>query len=164
MKTYSETLLKALDWHGIAEVEYRLDSRDNMPKLMEINPRFWGSLCVAIKAGVDFPYMLYRMSMDGDTKSTFSYKTGVKGRYLEQDFLYIVSMFRDALTNSSLWSQKSLKLLANWLKFYEPGLFYDFLDVNDPLPFMFSSALLPLGLARFLRQKDYPWAPPRVSF
>jgi len=164
MKTYSERLLKALDWHGIAEVEFRLDSRDNTPKLMEINPRFWGSLCVAVKAGVDLPYLLYRMSMDGDTKSTFSYKTGVKGRYLEQDFLYIISTFKDALSNSSFWSRKSLKLLASWLRFYEPGLFYDFLNVDDPLPFMFSSALLPLGLARFLRQQDYPWAPPGVSF
>lgn len=163
MKTYSETLLKALDWHGIAEVEYRLDSRDKTPKLMEINPRFWGSLCVAVKAGLDFPYMLYQMAMDGDTKSTFSYKAGVKGRYFEQDCLYIASTFRDALTSSSIWSQNSLTLLASWLKFYEPGLFYDLLDVNDPLPFLFSSAMLPLQLVKFLKQQNYAWGPPRVS-
>jgi predicted ATP-grasp superfamily ATP-dependent carboligase len=164
MKAYSETLLKALDWHGIAEVEFRLDSRDNIPKLMEINPRFWGSLCVAVKAGVDFPYLLYRLSMDGDISSVFSYKAGVKGRYFEQDLLYIVSLLRDASTNPGVWSRKNLRVLLNWFRFYEPGIFYDLFEVNDPLPFLFSSALSPLGLAKFLREKSYAWSRPKIRF
>jgi predicted ATP-grasp superfamily ATP-dependent carboligase len=162
MRRYSETLLKALDWHGIAEVEFRVDSRDNVPRLMEINPRFWGSLSVAVKAGVDFPYLLYRMTMDGDVKGVFNYKVGVKGRYFEQDLLYIVSLFKDASTNSGVWNQKRLQVLRNWLKFYEPGVFYDFFEVDDPLPFLFSLASSPLGLARFLRQNNYAWSPPGV--
>lgn len=36
------TLLKALDWHGVAMVEFKKDSRDGKYKLMEINPKFWG--------------------------------------------------------------------------------------------------------------------------
>ncbi len=40
-------------------VEFKLDPRDNTPKLMEINPRFWGSLALAIESGVNFPYLLY---------------------------------------------------------------------------------------------------------
>lgn len=164
MKEYSETLLRALHWHGIAEVEFRLDSRDNVPKLMEINPRFWGSLGVAIKAEVDFPYLLYRMTMDGDVKGVFSYKVGVKGRYFQQDLLYIVSLFKDASTNPGVQNPNRIRTMMNWLKFYEPGVFYDLLDMYDPLPFFFSLALYPLGLVRFLREKNYAWSPPRVLF
>jgi len=34
---------ESLDWHGVAMVEFWIDSRDGKPKLMEINPRFWGT-------------------------------------------------------------------------------------------------------------------------
>ncbi len=43
-KEYTERLLNHLNWHGVAMVEFKLDERDNIPKLMEINGRFWGSL------------------------------------------------------------------------------------------------------------------------
>lgn len=36
------------------------------PKLMEIDGRFWGSLEVAIALGIDFPYLFYRLAVDGD--------------------------------------------------------------------------------------------------
>jgi len=163
MKMYAEKLLETLNWHGIAEVEFRLDSRDNTPKLMEINPRFWGSLCVAIKAGVDFPYLLYQITMDGDTKGTSSYKVGVKGRYLEQDLLYLVSLLKESPAKSSLWS-RNFQLFASWLKFYEPGLFYDLFEVEDPVPFLFSTALSPRSLAKLLRDKTHAWSPPSISF
>lgn len=163
MKMYAEKLLETLNWHGIAEVEFRLDPRDNIPKLMEINPRFWGSLCVAVKAGVDFPYLLYKIAMDGDTKGTFNYKVGIKGRYLEQELLYLVSLMKDSSANSSLRSQH-LKLFASWFKFYEPGLFYDLFEAKDPVPFFFSMALSPRNLVDLLKNKSHAWSPPDVSF
>lgn len=58
LKEYGIRLLDSLKWHGVAMVEFRRDGRDNEFKLMEINPRFWGSLDLAIAAGVDFPYDL----------------------------------------------------------------------------------------------------------
>src|SRR5208283_1523062 len=162
MKMYTEKLLEALSWHGIAEVEFRLDSRDNIPKLMEINPRFWGSLCVAVKAGVDFPYLLYKIAMDGDTRGTFNYKAGVKGRYMEQDLLYIISIIKNSSANNTLRSG-TLKQLSSWLKFYEPGLFYDLFEVNDPVPFFFRFTFTPMGLVNLLKDKSRAWSPPRIS-
>jgi predicted ATP-grasp superfamily ATP-dependent carboligase len=164
MKEYSEKMLEALDWHGIAEVEFRFDQRDNVPKLMEINPRFWGSLCVAINAGVDFPYLLYQMTMNGDINSVTKYKTGIKGRYFQQDLLYIIRIFKEGFVNQSNCSQKKLKLLLYWLKFYEPGIFYDLFEMDDPLPFFFNSALFLKDLAKFLKEKTYAWSPPQERF
>ena len=51
------SLLKSLNWTGVAMAEFKVDPRDGIPKLMEVNPRFWGSLHLAIISGVDFhPY------------------------------------------------------------------------------------------------------------
>lgn len=162
MRVFSERLLEALDWHGIAEVEFRLDSRDNVPKLMEINPRFWGSLCVAVKAGVDFPYLLYRIAMDGDVKGVFHYKVGVKGRYFEQDLLYLLSLIINGLNNPIIRKNGKLRSLANWLKIYEPRIFYDLFEWDDPLPFLYDLASTPLGLMKFFREKRFAWSPPGV--
>jgi len=55
-------LLDALQWHGVAMVEFRYDERDKDYKLLEINPKFWGSLDLALAAGVDFPSYLCQMA------------------------------------------------------------------------------------------------------
>ena len=52
---YSQRLLSELGWRGVAMVEFKRDDRDGQLRLMEINGRFWGSLELAIAAGVDFP-------------------------------------------------------------------------------------------------------------
>ena len=68
---YGLRILKALKWHGVAMVEFKKDSVDGEFKLMEINPKFWGSLDLGIASGVDFPYLLYRMVEDGDVHPVF---------------------------------------------------------------------------------------------
>ena len=56
------SLLKSLNWVGVGMAEFKVDPRDGIPKLMEVNPRFWGSLQLAIASGVDFPYLMLRMA------------------------------------------------------------------------------------------------------
>ena len=75
-------LLKEMGWCGPAEVEFRIDPRDGQPTLMEVNPRLWGSLYTATVSGIDFPYMLYRMAMDGDVEPMLDYHTERRARYL----------------------------------------------------------------------------------
>jgi len=66
LKEYGTRLLDRLQWHGVAMVEFRYDVRDNDYKLMEINPKFWGSLDLSLTAGADFPYYLCQMAQ-GET-------------------------------------------------------------------------------------------------
>jgi len=88
-------LLKALNWIGVAMVEFKVDPRDGEPKLMEVNPRFWGSLQLAILSGVDFPYLIYRMVKEGDIKPVLDYKIGVRCRWMfPGDFLHFFSNLR----------------------------------------------------------------------
>lgn len=64
-------LLSALQWHGPAMVEFKQDSRDEKFKLIEINPRLWGTLDLSIQSGVDFPNLLANLATS-DTPSPSS--------------------------------------------------------------------------------------------
>ncbi len=55
------TLLDALQWHGAAMVELKRNDSDGLLYLMEVNPKFWGSLDLALAAGADFPGDLIRI-------------------------------------------------------------------------------------------------------
>jgi predicted ATP-grasp superfamily ATP-dependent carboligase len=59
----SRALLDQFAWQGVAMIEYKMDAASGIPYLMEINGRFWGSLQLAIDAGVDFPNLLVRSSL-----------------------------------------------------------------------------------------------------
>ncbi len=52
---YSEKLLRQLNWVGVAMVEWKYDPETKEASLMEINPRFWGSLELAVRSGANFP-------------------------------------------------------------------------------------------------------------
>lgn len=94
MTASSHTLLKALNWHGVAMVEFRLDHRDHVPKLMEVNGRFWNSLPLAIASGVDFPFLLHRMALEGDIEPLNTYRVGVRCRWLLGDLRHLVSVLK----------------------------------------------------------------------
>jgi glutathione synthase/RimK-type ligase-like ATP-grasp enzyme len=53
----TKAVMAALDWNGIAHVDLRLDHRDGRVKVIEINPRYWGSLGASFLAGVNFPWL-----------------------------------------------------------------------------------------------------------
>src|SRR5262249_3738164 len=57
----ARALLHALDWHGVAMVEFKV-APDGAFHLMEVNPRLWGSLALAIDCGVNFPLGLWRIA------------------------------------------------------------------------------------------------------
>jgi len=50
-------LLTALNWQGVAMTEFKLGP-DGTLYFMEINPRFWGTLPLALASGIDFPKLL----------------------------------------------------------------------------------------------------------
>jgi D-aspartate ligase len=52
-----QKLVSALRWSGVAHIDFRYDSRDGKPKLIEMNARYWGSLLGSLVAGVNFPYL-----------------------------------------------------------------------------------------------------------
>lgn len=86
LKEYGIKVLDALKWHGVAMVEFKLDEKDNQFKLLEINPKFWGSLDLAITAGVNFPYYLTRMSAGEEIEYSEEYKRNLRYQWPVEDF------------------------------------------------------------------------------
>jgi predicted ATP-grasp superfamily ATP-dependent carboligase len=73
LELYGKKLLDALAWHGVAMVEFRHDSRDGEFKLIEVNPKLWGSLDLALAAGADFPGDLCRMALNKNLEFSGAY-------------------------------------------------------------------------------------------
>ena len=88
----AERLLRALEWHGPAMVEFRDDPGEE-PCLMEVNGRFWNSLQLAIAAGVDFPRLWLAILRGERVDGPPVYQDGVTVRWLWGDvkrLLYIL--------------------------------------------------------------------------
>lgn len=134
MKEYAERLLRGLDWHGVAMVEFKIDSRDNTPKIMEINGRFWNSLPLAIAAGVDFPSLLYRMAMDGDIAPVNTYRTGVQCRWLLGDLRHLLSVMQGAPKGWSSGFPARIETLRAVLSGFHRSIYDDDFVRGDLIP------------------------------
>jgi ATP-grasp domain len=64
-------------WAGFAELEFKKDERDEVYKILEINPRMWAWIRLPIVCGVDFPYLYYTMAMTGDCPLVSSFTEDV---------------------------------------------------------------------------------------
>jgi predicted ATP-grasp superfamily ATP-dependent carboligase len=71
-------LLKTMGWGpGVTMNEFLIDPRTGHAVLMEVNPRFWGTLQSAISAGVEFPYLLFRLARGEQVTPVTEYPMGV---------------------------------------------------------------------------------------
>lgn len=111
-------LLRELKWVGIAMVEWKIDPRDGRPRLMEINPRFWGSLELAVRAGVDFPALYARECLTGSPSGGVrppAYPAGVRCRWVVPGDLL---RFASDPARESLW--KFLRGLPRLAEEWDP--------------------------------------------
>ncbi len=58
LKVYSRKIIDAVgNWYGPVGIEYKISSEDGTPYFLDANPRFWGYGLLAVKSGIDFPYI-----------------------------------------------------------------------------------------------------------
>ena len=62
LREFALRMLGPIGWHGVAMMEYKQDRRTGDFVLMEVNGRFWGSLELAVAAGVDFPFLACQLA------------------------------------------------------------------------------------------------------
>jgi predicted ATP-grasp superfamily ATP-dependent carboligase len=124
---YSIKLLREMNWQGVAMVEFKLNEKNGGATLMEVNGRFWGSLPLAINAGVDFPYLLYKMMVEKDTFAVKGYKLGLTERWLiPGDLLW--------LFDSLFLSNGNSKFIAFKKFLSSPSLPDDVISSDDFMP------------------------------
>ena len=132
LASHTRTLLGNANWHGVAMVEFKV-APDGTPYLMEINTRFWGSLQLAIDAGVDFPWLLYQLACNKQPDPVDKYKTGVRLRWVLGDLDNLYLTLRDK-QNPFTTKLDAIR------RFFTPSLFRTRHEVNrwsDPGPALY---------------------------
>jgi predicted ATP-grasp superfamily ATP-dependent carboligase len=129
-------LLAALDWTGLAMVEFKAGKTGYA--LMEVNGRIWGSLPLAVKAGMDFPARLVDLCLNGSSNAGVpldtAYEVGVRSRNLELETTWIGSALRRGRRYPFLESPSRREAVRVALRLLNPADGYDVQSREDPRP------------------------------
>ena len=123
-----EKLLVDLKWHGVCQADFVVDRDTDIPYLIDINPRFWGSLVQAIASGVDFPSMAFRLAQNGTVDSVDDFDDGVVTRWLGGELRGFSQHFRRA--------ESKMNYLRDFFLPSRRAALYDDFSWADPLPFV----------------------------
>jgi predicted ATP-grasp superfamily ATP-dependent carboligase len=153
-------LLRALDVHGFANVEFKYDTRDGAFKLMEVNGRHNLSAALAIRCGIDFPAIEYDHLVHGRRPVESRAEPGV----------YWIGLVNDLTEGAKLMARGEASL--PYLRPYLHPHVFDFVDLRDPRPFgrlvadrlkRFAAKRLPSRRPRSLAAPTAPSDAPRAG-
>jgi predicted ATP-grasp superfamily ATP-dependent carboligase len=133
-------LLGQFSWSGVVMVEFKNDIKDNIPKLMEVNARFWGSLQLAVSAGVNFPHLLFLLAQGKKIESITDYKTGLRSRWELGDLDHLIIRLKGRTSDLLLSQEAPSKLgaIRNFITdFFRPSVRNEVFRFDDPVPFFF---------------------------
>lgn len=130
--------LGPLAYTGIAEIEFKLDRRDDRYKILDVNARAWTWTALGFAAGVDFPYALWRVARD-EAADTTTARTEAAWMHAS----------RDAVAATQLMLAGRLSPGAYLRSITTPLAFAAF-ATDDPIP---GIAELPLALARTVTRR-----------
>jgi len=119
-------VLKQLKWVGFCDFDFVVDPRDDVPKLMEINPRFPESMHMGTSVGIDFPKMIYDMAMGLPVEPIADYPKNRFLRFLVGDVMWFLRV--DNQRRFSTW--------PNWFKFFDRHTAYQIERAHDFGPLM----------------------------
>lgn len=128
---HSRRLLEALDWHGVAMVEWRR-AADGAISLMEINPRLWGSLPLTIAAGVDIPRGLLAIAAGEPFPTATSWRVGLTARNLTDDVSWCIANARADHADPLLLTEPVMRSLLGWLRGLSGKEHWDGWSLSDP--------------------------------
>ena len=67
-----------IGYRGVGSAEFKLDKKDNILKLIELNPRYWQQNALAEMCGMNFPLMNYLDLTGNDPKPIIDYRKEIK--------------------------------------------------------------------------------------
>jgi predicted ATP-grasp superfamily ATP-dependent carboligase len=139
----AERLLESVGWSGVAMVEFKVDDATGLPYLMEVNGRFWGSLQLAVDAGIDFPRLLLEAASGEPTAEPPGYRSGIRLRWEWGDSDHLLARLRrsDEMLHLPPGSPSRLSTIAQVLLPWRPGERWEVLRPSDPKPFLRETGL-----------------------
>lgn len=120
LKTMAFDIVAKTRWTGIMGLNIKRDRRSGIYHLLDFNPRFGATTFLAVKCGVDLPYLLYQLAVTG------------KERYVHD---YSLKTYRSLFREDLFYAVKRPLSLPRWLaEFLDPRVYYGY-DKDDPRPF-----------------------------
>lgn len=119
----AEKLIASLNWSGPAQIEFKLDERDKQFKLIEINPKLWGTLDLSIKSGVDFTVIIRDINL-GRQINRPSYEVG-------NYYFFLFPQTTISFFQGLFWKRPQMKVSKPKIH----RRFFD-IDLSDPGPLL----------------------------
>jgi len=150
LRAMTEALVSQTGYTGPAMIEFKISQSTGQAYLMEVNWRLWGTILLPMSAGLDMPYILWRMlnGLDVDPAS-LRYSSGIVGRYLVGDTKHLILSLRGRPSGWSGEFPTRCQAARDYLHtFVQPGVHELLLARDDPMPFcarVMQVSLGPLG-------------------
>ena len=119
----SRVLLKGLGFYGFSNVEFKRDPRDDVYKLMEINGRHNLSSHLAVRCGINFPWLQYKHLVEGELPRPSGYTEGI----------YWLDPFKDIGYGIKYFREERYTVGGLIGPYFKPHVFATF-DLKDPMP------------------------------
>lgn len=121
------SLMDAVKWHGIAQLEFIPDRHGNF-MLTEINARPWGSITLPVFSGVDMPYLWYLVAIDKLGPEMVTPYRKVKCKWILGEGIALVELLKKGR-------------LIDALRIFRPQkhCYYDDFGLKDPVPLLFEA-------------------------
>jgi predicted ATP-grasp superfamily ATP-dependent carboligase len=135
-------LLASVDWSGAAMVEFTRSQDTGESYLMEVNGRLWGSLKLAIDAGVDFPAMLARLALGEPVPPVEGYRTGIRCRWFWGDVDHLIDRLVSSREKLDLppGAPSRLRAIFDFLV-WRPDLDrFEIMSPSDPNPWFYETS------------------------
>jgi D-aspartate ligase len=116
-------LLRAAGYNGYANIEFKRDARDGVHKLMEVNARMNLASLMAMRAGINFPWLMYRHMAFGELPEARDFADGV----------HWIDGGRDIATCLTAIARRQMSV-RSFLRPYARRHVYAVLDARDPMP------------------------------
>jgi predicted ATP-grasp superfamily ATP-dependent carboligase len=135
---YADRLLSRINWRGVAMIEFKRSNSDGGLRLMEINGRFWGSLQLAIDAGVDFPKLAVDVATDVPIAPIATYRIGQRSRWFWGDVSAMLLLLLRSRERLNLPSDHPGRWRTLWqfLRFWDSRTRNEVLRRDDRRPFL----------------------------
>jgi len=130
-------ILKAMGFYGYSCIELKRDTRDGIYKLMEVNGRHNRSTLLAVRCGINFPWLQYQHLINGELPVQGQYKSGIYWISLDRDIGYGIKH-----------RKKEKYSLKQYLRPYIHTHVYDYFDWKDMKPFIRRCSNLARSAAR----------------
>lgn len=102
-------LAKALNQKGSVAVDLMIDSRDDVGKVLEINPRILACSAIGFYAGVNQAQQILEMAFGEEVSTQMEYKTGMRMRMMQTDILWFLKSPNRFKAKPSWFSWKNTK-------------------------------------------------------